>query len=359
MLAHERREKARFEPSPNALSAFFPCGLAQLFYFSLGEPMFRLTSANVSVRISEKRRYLLIFGILLLFQTGCRFQSANAVRHTLADFCLARALNAEKIGEYRAAQSLIGISLNLEPANPMAYYIRGIVFLDQGKNAQAAAHFTRALGCISLKKGAGDSALVQFSKETEWLFLFRGRSYANLGEDQKALADFQRALQAAPDLAMAYFNLGVIYFSHQLYTEAFANFSQAVQYDPENWRACNYLGLLYNIRGEFGTAVAVFSQALELKPDDVIYCNRGVAYANLGQYPEAVSDFSQALKINAKSYDAHFLLGETFALSKQPQKALAAYRSFLRLLPTGLESKDALVHEHAKKAVKYLETPVN
>ena len=53
-------------------------------------------------------------------------------------------------------------------------------------------------------------------------------------------------------------------------------------------------------------AVEYLNNAINLKPEDKIYYyNRGVAYANLGQYQPAIKDYNQAIRLQpdyAKAY---------------------------------------------------------
>ena len=59
--------------------------------------------------------------------------------------------------------------------------------------------------------------------------------------------------------------------------------------------AYNNRGLAYANLGEYGRAIEDYDQALRLDPGYVLaYNNRGFAYKNLGEYRRAIEDYDQA-----------------------------------------------------------------
>jgi tetratricopeptide (TPR) repeat protein len=248
--------------------------------------------------------------------------------------------------------------LKLDPGNPLAYYIRGIINLDLQKHVLAIEDFTRSLDCAAKKSAKDRPALEQFSHETEWLFLFRGRCYARLGDYKKAEKDLKCALQANPDLAPIYCDLGEIYYQLDRYDLAMANFDKSALLDPQNEKVFNLRGLVYNAKGEYAAAVRDFSLAIDLKPGEVLYCNRGVSYTNSGLYEKALSDFNEALRRNPRYHAAWFFKGETFRLQGRPVPAADSYERYLKLTDSeyGSNPSNVSLSDHIAKARKYLET---
>ena len=61
--------------------------------------------------------------------------------------------------------------------------------------------------------------------------------------------------------------------------KAIADYNQALQLDPNYWRAYNERGNAWASKGEFDKAIDDFTQAIRLRPNDgVIYCNRGASW---------------------------------------------------------------------------------
>jgi tetratricopeptide (TPR) repeat protein len=61
----------------------------------------------------------------------------------------------------------------------------------------------------------------------------------------------------------------------------------------------------------------------------IAYCNRAVEYKNKGDYDRAMNDLNQALRIDPRYPAAYAIRGQTWELLKQPQRAMADYRSAL------------------------------
>jgi len=58
--------------------------------------------------------------------------------------------------------------------------------------------------------------------------------------------------------------------------------------------------------GQFEEAISDFTEAVKLKPKHFdFYYSRGLAYNKLGQYDEAISDFTEAIKLKSIAADTH------------------------------------------------------
>ncbi len=65
-------------------------------------------------------------------------------------------------------------------------------------------------------------------------------------------------------------------------------------------------GLAYYKIGQYDEAISDFTEALKLKPKHAdIYYSRGLAYNKIGQYDKAISDFTEAIKLKSKADDTH------------------------------------------------------
>jgi len=72
----------------------------------------------------------------------------------------------------------------------------------------------------------------------------------------------------------------------------------------------------------------------------VTHYNLGVLYMGQGQRREAAEEFEYALLLNPNDPLAHYNLGILYGTYlSQPQKALAGYKEYLRLLPSAKDSQ--------------------
>jgi protein O-mannosyl-transferase len=108
---------------------------------------------------------------------------------------------------------------------------------------------------------------------------------------------------------------------------------------PQNARAWNNLGHSYYKVGRFDSAVACFQRAIELLPTYGVV-PRSVAYDNLakvrikqGQYGEAITHLSAALRLNPYNADAHYDLGSALQQLGDQEQAMVHFRTAIRLQP--------------------------
>ncbi|MGB8701633.1 MAG: tetratricopeptide repeat protein, partial [Thermosynechococcaceae cyanobacterium] len=68
------------------------------------------------------------------------------------------------------------------------------------------------------------------------------------------------------------------------------------------------LGLLYKAQGQFGAAIAAYQQALQLQPDYAdAYQNLGVVYLKLGQIQNSLTAFQRAIALHQLDHPAEAL----------------------------------------------------
>ena len=68
-------------------------------------------------------------------------------------------------------------------------------------------------------------------------------------------------------------------------------FRHALQVTNDNCLAQNNIGVFLFAEGKTKEAIDHYNKAIGISPDLVItYCNRGMAYAKLGQYQRAIED---------------------------------------------------------------------
>ena len=128
----------------------------------------------------------------------------------------------------------------------------------------------------------------------------RGLAHNGKGDRAAAIADFDSAIQLAPDLADAYANRGL-----------------------------TYLG-----EGNYDSAIADCSKAIELKPDDTLaYSGRGLAYEAKGSHDQAIADYDRAIQIDPNYGYAYFGRGQAYDAIGEPAKAIVDLRIALRLIP--------------------------
>jgi len=119
-------------------------------------------------------------------------------------------------------------------------------------------------------------------------------------------------------------------------------FSMAIQANPQSITeladAYYQRGLVLFDLGDRQGAIADYNQAINLNPDAIdVYIARSITKLAISDVIAAQADIAHALALNSKSEIAHQLLGLTYKLQNQVEKAIAAYKQAAHLF---LELRD-------------------
>jgi tetratricopeptide (TPR) repeat protein len=114
-------------------------------------------------------------------------------------------------------------------------------------------------------------------------------------------------------LATAFDNRGVAYRLKGEYNRALQDYEQALQLNPSNANAYNNRGIIYRIKGEYGRAIADYDEAIWLRKGDfpAAYYNRALAYADKGDYEQSLRDFDVVMRFDPKNALAMYARGLT------------------------------------------------
>lgn len=150
----------------------------------------------------------------------------------------------------------------------------------------------------------------------------RGSFFVNENNYEKALEDYNKAIELKPNYAQAYFNRGTLFMKLNKKQEALGDFSKAIELEPDFWKAFLNRGFLYLEENKNEEALIEFNTAIQLKPDfDEAFYNRGVVFSNLRQYEEAISDYSRAISLKTNFPEAYYNRGLAEYLSGKKDAA--------------------------------------
>jgi tetratricopeptide (TPR) repeat protein len=202
----------------------------------------------------------------------------------------------------------------LEAANG---YARGLILLACGRLPEALEALTE-----SIERDHGKAGL----------FYYRGMTHAKMGDDTKALTDYDRAIgldrcYAAPRLAR-----GEILHAQGFHEEALVELQAAVNIDPKLTKAHLLRGIVYGLVGRNRQAIGSLTTTIALDPGLAIaYVHRGNAYSKMGYHRQAFSDYNRAISLDDRMWIAHFHLGALHQRRRSYSKARDEYGKVLEL----------------------------
>lgn len=118
-------------------------------------------------------------------------------------------------------------------------------------------------------------------------------------DPERALREFQSAIQLDSKYVEARYNLGLVYFNQKKLTEAEQEFKAVIQLAPDFATAYDKLSNVYLTGGKIKEAFDMEVSAIRLIPNNsIFYNNLGVIYTKMNDIPMAISSFRKALELN-------------------------------------------------------------
>ncbi|MCX5791968.1 MAG: tetratricopeptide repeat protein [Elusimicrobia bacterium] len=236
-----------------------------------------------------------------------------------ADNALESANRALKLGKCKSTQ--------------LAYSIRGMAYGIKHRYEKGISDLTAALAlspheasinanlCITYAEAENyEKALVfcdnavKFGPDNIENFTDRGHIYVELGEIDRGLKEFQKAMERVSDTdsaknllnsgmrykSLVYTRMGNAYFKKKDFKAALENYKSAIRISSRNAEAYWRRGMLYSAAGEDALAQKDFDQAIILDLDCVeAYNGRGYLFFKKKEYGAALQDFNRALAITS------------------------------------------------------------
>lgn len=182
-------------------------------------------------------------------------------------------------------------------------------------------------------------------------------AHADLFSDCEQLRDFDRAIKACTRfiaqakteprarIAQAYSNRGFAFAEMGRFDRAILDYDRAIERNPKDDNVYNYRGVAHLRRGRHARALKDFNRAIRLEPKNFYaYENRARAYLLLNKLTEALRSVNKAIRLNPEQaffYETRGLIHE--ALNNR-NEAIQDYAAAYHLAPL----------EHYKQRLKRL-----
>ncbi|MHB8624554.1 MAG: tetratricopeptide repeat protein [Sulfuricaulis sp.] len=242
-------------------------------------------------------------------------------------------------GRLRKAQAIYDSILRVQPDNPDALHLLGLISRQTG-------NFQLALTLIG--------QAIKLKPDTALFHNNLGETFRSLGRYTESIAESSRALELQSNLPEAYYNLGMALDAVGRLEEAAQDFRRAITVKPRFVEA--YLGLsqtLNKLRCP-DEALACLRTASECCPGNLnVACALGITLRSQGKVDEAIQHYRQAIEVYPKAYELFHNLAIAYRMRGALTLAAECFRKALELCPhdeTAWHMLHAIEHTNSERA---------
>ena len=199
-------------------------------------------------------------------------------------------------GDTRGAIAAYEKATRLQSDNANFQFNLGLAWLAQAKKAltKAAADNARTSALAPLSRSVELAPANVLNHETY------GETLYDLGRDNEAIVQFDKAAQLDPKQYMPVYNMGLSYTRSNQQPKAIEAFTKALEIKPDDRDALHGLALAQSKSGQFEEAAKSYKHLTELTPDDLTaWINYAYCLRSKGDAEGEVAALEEALKHGA------------------------------------------------------------
>jgi tetratricopeptide (TPR) repeat protein len=151
--------------------------------------------------------------------------------------------------------------------------------------------------------------LCEVAPESPRAWLTLAGNQTGLNRNAEARATMMKAVEASPEFAPAYMQLGnsYLYLEPKDFSKAEANFARVAELEPNEAISYDLLGDVYRAQNKLTPARDSYTRAVELAPEEALPLQqRGHVNSFLGAYDDARADYDAAMALGKGNQPANF-----------------------------------------------------
>lgn len=193
---------------------------------------------------------------------------------------------------YDLAIEMVNKALKIDPMNPKAYYLKGLIYLDSKDTSTAVSSFQTA---IEVDPEHYDSYIALGN-----VWLDRDPAFSE--------SYYNQALEIRPESVEALYSMGVLLQKEERYVETYPIYNKILSIDSSAYFAYYNKGYVLLVSdSSYKEAITEFEYSLLYYPYyHQAYYNIGLCFENLGDYGAAEKNYRKALEIDNQYEPAAF-----------------------------------------------------
>ncbi len=200
------------------------------------------------------------------------------------------------------------------------------------------------------------SFLLVIGGVTAYFFVPRGFHPGEAEAGQ--IAYMEKVVAENPDNPDAHVALALLYSQAGGQQQAIAQLKTALKLNPSHQGALVALGDIYLELERYKDAVEPYTKVADLNANNPnrgisrelegVYYHLGIAFFNLGSFPDALNSLTEALRIDAADADAWYMMGNTLQKMGNYARAIESYEEAVRFVPNFTEAYQGMAECYEK-----------
>jgi tetratricopeptide (TPR) repeat protein len=215
------------------------------------------------------------------------------------------------------------LALTLQAQNPKKSYKNAKKLFDEGQYAGALTELNTA---------------IELNISYTEAYVLRAQTNEKLENLEQAAGDFEKAASLDPKMVDYYFQAGRTNYLIKNYERSLKYLGEATTLDSKNFQALQYKSFAHIKLDEYQKAIVAIDNALLVEQTYMCYYVRAVAQDSLGNYTQAISDYSKAIGMNPNYQKAFFAMAKTYLKNNQNDEALDIANRTVQKFPTTAEA---------------------
>jgi tetratricopeptide (TPR) repeat protein len=289
--------------------------------------------------IADRFTYIPYLGLFLIYavlfeKLLVKFQNRKVLLYSaLAVYLLLISIQTlNQIKVWQNSETLWIDVIKKQPTAVLAYNNLAHYYIQQKQPEKALANYNVA---------------IELQPENTQTYNNRGKIFFERGEFDKALLDYNKSLLLEPEYADALANRGAVYGATKQFVKAIEDFTNVMKIDPKNLDVISNRGYVFYQQKEFENAISDCKLYLQFKPKDTEVINlNGLCYAGLNDFDTAILEYSKAIQIEPAN--GLFYINRSFAFNSKGDKT-TALKDAQQALKLGLNVDENYLHYLSEK----------